>query len=139
MTRPRPAVATAIAAAAILALAPGCATIVTGTRQKVRFLTDPPGATVTLDTGATVKTPGVLYVGRRLRHTATITAPGRCPAHLTILRHVQAWVLGDVATGILPGLIVDFLAGGAFGLPKTVRAQLPAPTNGRCASAPSPS
>ncbi len=138
MRRPR----SLAALAAALALTPGCATLVTGTDQKVRFVTDPPGATVTLDNGAKVETPGVLYVGRRLPHTATVTAPGRCPAELVIVRHVTPWVLGDVFTGILPGLVVDFLVGGAFGLPDEVKApvgEAKTATSGRCASAPSPS
>ena len=140
MTRRAPTTRAGRLLAAALALTPGCATLITGTDQKVRFVTDPPGATVTLDNGAKVTTPGVLYVGRRTLHAAQITAPGRCPARYVLVRHVTPWVLGDVFTGILPGLVVDFLVGGAFALPDQVKVPLgPGATSGRCASAPSPS
>ncbi len=102
----------------------GCATLMSGMRQKVEVVSDPPGAMAVLDTGQQVRTPGVMRVEKLHPHQVTVSLEGYRPATVPLIRKVQWYVLANIITGIVPGMLIDFLGGGAFGMPKQVKVRL---------------
>lgn len=107
-------------AAAMILCGSGCATILTGTTQKVWFESDPPGATVTARSGETVVTPGYLELRKARKEWVDVALEGHLPVRQRVKRSVQWIVLGDVFAFIVPGLIIDFLTGGAYALEERV-------------------
>jgi hypothetical protein len=117
--------AAGLSALALAALAlTGCATVMAGTQQEVRFVSEPPGATASVPGIGAVQTPGSLELDRLRPHRVTFVATGYAPVTVDLDRSVNPWVLGNAFCGILPGLLVDFLVGGAFVLPREVRVVL---------------
>ncbi len=113
--------------AGLLLLAPsllGCATLVTGSVQRVRIETSPPGARVVLDDRVHLRAPTEIEVDKLRRHRLRVEKEGYRPVERTLPRRVQPWVLGNVFVLILPGLLVDFLTGGAYALPRVFRVRL---------------
>ncbi|MDF1564466.1 MAG: PEGA domain-containing protein [Deltaproteobacteria bacterium] len=112
---------------ALLALAlaaSGCATVMSGMQQPVEIVSDPPGAIATLDTGRKVQTPGKLRVEKQHAHEVTVSLEGYRPVTVPIARKVQWYVMGNIFFLIVPGMLVDFLGGGAFGLPQQLKVRL---------------
>lgn len=105
-------------------MAGGCSTVLGGTRERVHFVSEPPGALVRLDTGATVRTPGTLTVEKMHHHQATVSLEGYRPAVVPLARKVRWYVMGNIFFLIVPGMLVDFIGGGAFSLPDEVRIRL---------------
>lgn len=85
-----------------LVLSAGCATIAHGWRQDVTVISDPPGATVTVLSGQTVKstpgvTPIVLELTRRDPHlTIRLEKDGCPPADVRVTRKTSAWIAGNL-------------------------------------------
>jgi len=106
----------------------GCATLMSGVQQKIEVSSSPEGAQVVCDGGQRTVTPGVILVQKRAHHRLTFSKPGYLPVSVELPRRVQWLVLGDVFFLILPGLVIDFLGGGAFALPEQMKVRLtPAP------------
>jgi hypothetical protein len=92
----------------------GCATLMNGPQQQINIQTVPPGAECSLDRYRFV-TPGVVMIPRDNAPvlTAVCELPGYNPVRITLRSRTSSWFYGNVATGILPGIIVDGLTGGA--------------------------
>ena len=128
------------------ALLAACGTINNGTRQRVRFESNPPGATVHVDgqrvTTAleqllcpgfalipyamspehhTVVTPGELELPRRNAYDVRFEKDGFEPLATTIRRTGSPEVAGNVFTFLVPGFWVDVASGGAYDLKPEVQ------------------
>ena len=114
--------------AAVCSFTSGCATVISGREAEVSFLTDPPGADVTVrnEKGTIVAkttTPGSVKLrrgrtwGRPAKYLARFDKPGYQPTEAEIPSKLNPWVLGNLALGGGLGAGVD-LATGAMWRPK---------------------
>lgn len=104
--------ATYLILAAPLLLAPGCATIVSGTRQKIDIVTDPPGATASVGPQK-VTTPGVLRLPRRAKEIGILVEkPGYTTCRVS-LKHRQGALTFLNLLGIPAGAAAGTAIGGA--------------------------
>ncbi len=111
-------------APALLALA-GCATIVSGSKQKITFNSAPVGATVTLDSAAAGVTPVEVALARKTEHQVRIELQGYRPYTLKLEKKLNGWFIGNIAFGGLIGLVVDGTTGAMYKLsPAQVDARL---------------
>lgn len=102
----------------------GCATIISGTTERIRFESTPPGAQLTVD-GRRYTTPAEVELRRLKNHDAEFVLPEYLPVQRQVLRTTNAWVYGNILIGGLIGLMVDFANGAANDLaPDVVRVQL---------------
>lgn len=100
----------------LVALA-GCATIVNGSKQTVSFMSEPPGATITVGGEFTSRTPVALPLGRGKDYTLLIQKEGYESQSSALNSSFSHWVqatLGNAWNWIIPGLIVDIVSGGAY-------------------------
>lgn len=89
----------------------GCATIICGGTQKVPITSTPSGATVTADSGPSVRTPGSLVLTRKKAHTLVAEYPGREPQTQQLKKGLNNWVWGNILIGGLIGLVIDIVSG----------------------------
>ena len=108
----------------------GCATITNGGRdQHVKVTSNPPGAAVLVDGEPRGVTPTVVQLNRKTEHAVTISNPGYEPAQVTLERHINPWVFGNILVGGLVGVVVDVCTDSTHRLsPNEIDVQL------RCAS-----
>lgn len=90
----------------------GCATIVSGTSERIRFESIPRGAEVTVD-GRTYTTPAEVELSRHKNHDIEFVLPDYLPVKRQVLRSTNNWVYGNILFGGLIGLMVD-VANGAW-------------------------
>jgi uncharacterized protein YceK len=119
-----------------LVLTSGCASIVTGTKRKVAFNSNPPGASVTVvnEQGKTVAQGTTPFKAKLVKgkpyfvgnqYTATFTLDGYAPAEQQVKSHINGWYFGNIVFGGLIGfIIVDPLTGAMYTLPKDVTVSL---------------
>lgn len=109
----------------------GCATIMHGSRQEIGLSSNPSGAVVR--TGRKrCTTPCVLNLSRRRSHAFTFQKEGYEEAGDSVSSDTSGWVFGNLIFGMFPGLIVDFISGGAYKLePDSVRVRLVKEGEGR--------
>jgi uncharacterized protein YceK len=111
--------------ATILITLSGCASIVSGRRADVAFDTYPANAHVTIHDRqgravSSLRTPGTASLKRQgkyfmpARYTATISAPGYQSAQVPIGSTLNPWILGNIAIGGVPGLVIDNATGAAW-------------------------
>jgi len=111
--------------AATLLMMPGCATLVSGDRQNIRFTSTPQGAQIAIDSVPSGVTPTMIPVGTENDHSYTLTLDGYEPAFGVLTRDYNGYVLGNILLGGGIGLIVDLISGAAWELtPEFVHAQL---------------
>jgi hypothetical protein len=91
----------------------GCATIVSGGGgdQKVKVVSDPPGASVVVDGQPVGATPVELTLTRKTTHTVEVAAPGYETARLAVNSQFNPWVIGNVVFGGVIGIVVDLATG----------------------------
>lgn len=101
----------------IALLAAGCATIITGTKDQVRIVSTPPGATVELQ-GQVLQTPATVTLSRSFLSPdhGRAVPPGYQDANFTIAREFNLWTIGNVVTLGL-GTAVDVLSGAILRYP----------------------
>jgi hypothetical protein len=102
--------ATVVALAGLLISTSGCATIVSGTKQKVEFSSTPSGAAVAVD-GGTYTTPCEVKLSRGKNHDVEFSLPDYLPVKHQILRTTNGWAFGNILLGGLIGLMVDYATG----------------------------
>lgn len=102
-----------IAVTGALALG-GCATLTSGTTQRVHFESTPPGAKATLSHGAELQTPGYLELPRSRTYDVVIEKPGYLPAHTHIGQGTNPAMFGNLLLGGLIGLLIDSSTGAAY-------------------------
>ena len=96
----------ALVAAASLALG-GCATVINGTSQDVKFQSDPGGAQVKLTGGQNCTTPCEVSLKRRHDLRADFTKPGYKPAYVLIQSKTGGAMAGNLLLGGIIGGAVD--------------------------------
>ena len=94
----------------------GCATIMTGTTQKVPVTSNPSGAVAKVDGGMAAVTPTIFTLERKTDHTIEISKEGYRTAQV-ILRHtLSGATCGNVLVGGIIGLAVDGCSGAMYKL-----------------------
>ena len=109
----------------LVALAvPGCASIVTGTKQTVDFQTHPPGARATVN-GQQFTTPGSLTLKRKKTYDVVFEKPGYVTTSRHIGHHTNGWFWGNIIIGGMIGVCIDAGTGAMYSLdPKLVSVRL---------------
>lgn len=95
---------------AVLGVA-GCATIVSGSRQKVTFNSEPPGATVLVGGIELGKTPVTTRVKRSKKLEVVFEKAGYRTQTAEIESGVNNWLFGNILVGGLFGLSTDAYSG----------------------------
>ncbi len=103
----------------------GCATLLSGTTQKVEIVSDPPGATARV-AGKEVVTPATVELARNSAYQVTIEKEGYEPAKREIARKMNEQIYWNVfAGGIFVGMLVDVATGACYKLePSVVKVSL---------------
>lgn len=102
-----------------------CATIISGTTQKVSLSSNPSLANVYIDEIKVGKTPYVAKLERKTEHTVKIELAGYKPYETTLTRKFNAWYIGNIFIGGLIGLVVDAATGSIYNLsPNQVNAAM---------------
>lgn len=93
-----------------------CATIVSGSKEYVAVSSKPSVARVYIDGVKVGKTPFETLLKRNREHFLTIKLPGYKPYKTVLRRKYNLWILGNVFTGSLFGLVVDLATGAIYRL-----------------------
>lgn len=103
----------------------GCATITTGTNQRIPINSNPAGATVNISSGFTGVTPCVADLRRNQDHTVNISKIGYDTAVVVLRKSMCGSTAGNLLLGGVIGLGVDACSGAMFKLePLEINAQL---------------
>jgi hypothetical protein len=102
-----------------------CATIISGSRQKVNFSSTPSQATIFIDEVEVGKTPFEMKLKRNEEHHVMIKLDGYKTYETRLTKKFNAWYLGNILLGGIVGLIIDPITGAIYNLtPKEINAQL---------------
>ncbi len=96
-----------------------CATIVSGSRQKINFISTPDSATVFINEIEVGKTPLEQNLKRNQNYDVLIKLDGYEPYTTQLTKKFNAWYIGNIAFGGIIGLIVDPATGAMFKLSAT--------------------
>ena len=88
-----------------------CATIITGSRQEVSFISNPDGATVTVNGRVLGKTPMTVSLKKESGQAMIFEKEGYKPLSMQLETHLNPWFWGNLVTGGLIGSTVDGLSG----------------------------
>ena len=102
----------------VTALLTGCASIIHGSRQDIRVVSNPSGAIarVNLNNQATT-TPGILTLNRKeIGYVLTFEKEGYRSVEVSLRRTVDGWLFGNILFGGLIGIVIDFTSGSAYKL-----------------------
>lgn len=94
-----------------LFLMSGCATIISGTTQKVNVTTTPSDATAKVDNILSAKTPTVFTLERKSDHTLEISKEGFKSTTVLMRRTFNGMATGNILIGGLIGTGVDAVSG----------------------------
>ena len=89
----------------------GCATIVSGTNQKLSVSSQPSDATAKVDNNLSAKTPAVFTLERKSDHTIEISKEGYKTATIMIKRTFNGMATGNLLLGGIIGAGVDAASG----------------------------
>ena len=110
--------------AIILPLLAGCATLISGTEQKIPITSDPSGAEVIVDGNGTFTTPVDLKLARKDEHTLLVNMPGYHSVRVDVKKKLNWLVAGNALFGGLVGATADVASGATNELsPKRVHVQ----------------
>lgn len=102
-----------------------CATIVSGSKQKVKFSSNPSTASVFIDQVEVGKTPFEVKLERKSEHSVMIKLDGYQTYETKLTKQFNAWYLGNIVFGGLIGLIIDPITGAIYNLtPSEVNSQM---------------
>src|SRR3989338_4181214 len=91
----------------VLFVTNSCATIISGTRQKVGISSDPVGASVTIDNQNQGRTPLIVRLDRDDNHIVKIDLHGYQPYQTTLNKKLNGWLFGNILFGGVIGIIID--------------------------------
>jgi len=94
----------------------GCATIITGTSQKVPVSSDPAGATVRVDGKKTYTTPVRIKLERKKDHLLLFAKEGYENEEVKLLHTISGAIAGNAALFGIAGLLVDNYTGAQYKL-----------------------
>ena len=89
----------------------GCATIVSGTTQKISVSSQPSGATAKVDNNLSAKTPTVFTLERKQDHVIEISTEGYKTATVMMKRTFNGMATGNILIGGLIGTGIDMASG----------------------------
>ena len=89
----------------------GCATIVSGTTQKLNVTSQPSGADAKADNNMTSKTPATFTLDRKSDHAIEISKDGYKTTTVLIKRAMNGMGFGNVLIGGIVGIGVDAVSG----------------------------
>lgn len=93
-----------------------CATIIHGTRQKINFVSSPPGASVSINNVNKGETPLLLKLKRNDDHLVQMSLPSYQLFQTTLTQKFDALLLGNLIFGGPLGIIVDVVDGATYKL-----------------------
>lgn len=102
-----------------------CATIISGSKQTVKFASTPSEASVFIDEVEVGKTPYETKLERKREYAVMIKLDGYRTYETKLTKKFNAWYLGNILFGGIIGLIIDPITGAIYNLsPKEINAQL---------------
>lgn len=102
-----------------------CATIVSGSRQTIKFNSVPAAATVYINEFEIGKTPVEKDLKRNQEYQVAIKMDGYKPYSATLSKKFNEWYIGNILFGGIIGLVVDPITGAMYKLsPKEMTARL---------------
>lgn len=102
-----------------------CATIISGSKQNVKFSSDPSTATIFIDEVEVGKTPFEIKLERKSEHRVMIKLEGYQNYETKLTKKFNGWYLGNIIFGGLIGLIIDPITGAMYDLtPNEINAQM---------------
>lgn len=108
----------------ILVFSTGCGTLMNGTQHYLGIMSNPYGATVTVDNRKLFDTPITAVLDKKTKHTVKIELDGYLPYEVEISRKLN-WLLAGVEFFFWPILVVDVITGGIYTLsPEQIQAEL---------------
>jgi hypothetical protein len=103
-----------------IAMANSCATIISGTGQEVSVSSTPRAQIeIKADTGLVFyagDSPAIVKLPRKHSYTVTVQAGGYASQTLVITREFNAWFIGNILFGGIPGGVVDAITGAMWNL-----------------------
>lgn len=110
---------------ALAILVSSCATIVSGSKQNIKFSSNPSTATIFIDEVEVGKTPFEIKLARNSEHSVLIKLEGYQTYETKLTKKFNAWFLGNILIGGLIGLIIDPITGAMYKLtPDQINAQM---------------
>lgn len=94
----------------------GCATIITGTSQKVPVSSDPSGATVMVDGKKSYTTPTRIKLERKKDHLLQFTKEGYDKEEVKLVHTISGAIAGNAVLFGIAGLLVDNYTGAQYKL-----------------------
>lgn len=101
-----------------------CASIINGPDQKVRILSDPPGADITINGQLAGKTPAAFKLIRSKDHVIGLTLEGYIPQSKEVKRTLSGVAIFYLLPGGLLSFGVDATQGSQFCFPDEVHMKL---------------
>nr|WP_199162437.1 PEGA domain-containing protein [Elizabethkingia sp. ASV34] len=114
-----------LAFSALFLTTTSCATIISGSKQAIKFTSTPSEATVFIDEVEVGKTPFETKLERKRGYNVMIKLEGYKPYETKLTKEFNAWYLGNILFGGIIGLVIDPITGAIYNLtPKQINAQL---------------
>jgi hypothetical protein len=85
----------------------GCASIVNGSKQRVKITSQPAGADVRIDGGSSGITPTVADLSRKTSHRVELSLTGYQPYEMVLEPKFNGLTLGNLVLGGIIGIAVD--------------------------------
>lgn len=112
-------------ALALTFLMSSCATIVSGSKQNVKFSSNPSVATIFIDEVEVGKTPFEIKLARKSEHSVMVKLEGYQTYQTKLTKKFNGWYVGNILFGGIIGLIIDPITGAMYNLsPGEIDAQL---------------
>ena len=110
---------------ALTLLLSSCATIMSGSKQNVKFASNPSSATIFIDEVEVGKTPFEMKLARKSEHQVMIKLEGYQTYQTTLTKKFNGWFVGNILIGGLIGIIIDPITGAMYNLtPKEINAEM---------------
>lgn len=114
-----------IATLSLSLLISSCATIISGSKQKVNFRSNPAAASIFIDEVEVGKTPFEIKLERKKEHHVMIKLDGYQTYETNLTKKFNAWYIGNILFGGLIGIIIDPITGAIYNLsPDEVNAEM---------------
>lgn len=101
---------------ALTLLMSSCATVMSGSKQNVKFDSNPGAASIFIDEVEVGKTPFEIKLTRKSEHTVLIKLEGYQTYQTTLTKKLNGWIFGNILVGGLIGLIIDPITGAMYNL-----------------------
>lgn len=102
-----------------------CATIISGSKQLIKFTSNPSSATVFIDEVEVGKTPFEVRLKRKKEHHVMIKLEGYKTFETNLTKKFNAWYIGNIGLGGLIGIIIDPITGAMYKLsPSEIKAEM---------------